>query len=86
VPKPAGLIGRIPGSGDREADEDDELIDLNRASFDQLRELGFSVTQATRLLTHRERQGGFDSFDDLAAVPGMPEDLLDEVRPKLRVG
>ena len=49
-----------------------ETIDVNRATFEDLRDLGFSVTQATRVITYRERQSGFDSLDDLAAVPGMP--------------
>jgi DNA uptake protein ComE-like DNA-binding protein len=61
-------------------------VDLNKASFEQLRDLGFSVTQATRLLTYRERQGGFESLDDVKDVPGMSDELLAEVGPKLRVG
>jgi DNA uptake protein ComE-like DNA-binding protein len=64
----------------------DEPIDLNRASFEQLRDLGFSVTQSTQLLTYRERQGGFESVDDLAGVPGVSAEFLSEVTPKLRVG
>ena len=51
------------------ATADDEPIDLNKASFEQLRDLGFSVTQSTQLLTYRERQGGFGLVDDLAGVP-----------------
>ena len=61
-------------------------MDLNKASFEQLRDLGFSVTQSTRLLTYRERQGGFDSVDDLAGVPGISAEFLREVTPKLRIG
>jgi DNA uptake protein ComE-like DNA-binding protein len=41
------------------------------------------VTQATRVITYRERQDGFDSLDDLGAVPGMPRQFLREVSPKL---
>ena len=48
----------------------DDQVDLNSATFEDLRELGFSVTQATRVITHRERQNGFKSVDDLADVPG----------------
>ena len=44
------------------------------------------MTQTTRLLTYRERQGGFDSVDDLDGVPGIPADFLREVTPKLRIG
>jgi DNA uptake protein ComE-like DNA-binding protein len=63
-------------------DEADK-INLNRATFEQLRDVGFSVTQATRVLTYRERQDGFASVDDLANVPGMPRQFLREVKPNL---
>ena len=53
------------------------------AAAEDLRELGFSVTQATRVITFRERKGGFQSVDELAEVPGMPRDLLDDVGGKL---
>ena len=58
---------------------------VNRATFEDLRELGFSVTQATRVITYRERQNGFDTLDDLASVPGMPRSLMDELEGRLRV-
>ena len=67
------------------AAEAGDRIDLNRATFEQLRDAGFSVTQATRVITYRERQKGFDSLDDLANVPGMPRQFLREVKPKLKL-
>jgi competence ComEA-like helix-hairpin-helix protein len=67
-------VDAVP-SGDR--------INLNDATFEDLRELGFSVTQATRVITYRERQNGFESIDDLIEVPGMPDEFLAEVRNKL---
>jgi competence protein ComEA len=60
-----------------------DRVNLNDAGFEELRELGFSVTQATRVITYRERQGGFSSVDGLADVPGMPSELVDEVRDRL---
>ena len=60
-----------------------DQINLNSATFEDLRELGFSVTQATRVITYRERQNGFKSVDDLAEVPGMPGEFLTEVRNRL---
>jgi competence ComEA-like helix-hairpin-helix protein len=58
-------------------------LNLNRATFEQLRDIGFSVTQATRVITYRERQDGFESVDDLADVPGMPGEFLGDVKGKL---
>ena len=60
-------------------------IDVNLATFEELRGLGFSVTQATRVIAYRERNHGFDSVDDLHAVPGLPNEGLDELKEKLRV-
>ena len=37
------------------------------------------------MITYRERQNGFDSLDDLAAVPGMPRSLMKELDGRLSV-
>jgi len=54
-------------------------------TFEQLREQSLSVTQATRLLAHRERLGGFQSVDDLDQVAGFPEDLLADLKSRSTV-
>ncbi len=58
-------------------------INLNTATFEELREAGLSVTQTGRVLAHRERGGGFTSVDELDDIPGFPRDFLDVVKPKL---
>ena len=60
-------------------------IDLNAVTFEQLRERNLSVTQATRLLAHRERMGGFRSVDDLDQVAGFPQDLLVDLKSQSTV-
>jgi Helix-hairpin-helix motif len=60
-------------------------INLNSVTFEQLREQNLSVTQATRLLAHRERLGGFQSVDDLDQVAGFPPDLLLEIKSRAAV-
>ena len=37
------------------------------------------------MLTYRERQKGFQSVEDLADVPGMPGEFLQEVKDRLTV-
>jgi DNA uptake protein ComE-like DNA-binding protein len=37
------------------------------------------------VITHREREDGFEDLDDLDAVPGMPGSFLREVKQKLTV-
>ena len=60
------------------------LADLNSASFEQLREVGLSTTQAARLIARRDRLGGFGSVAELEEIPGLPaatrQALADRVR------
>ena len=58
---------------------------MNEATFEQFRGLGLSVTQATRVIAYRERKDGFDSVDDLEAIPGVPKDVLNDLKGKLTV-
>jgi DNA uptake protein and related DNA-binding proteins len=60
-------------------------IDLNTVTFEQLRGENLSVTQATRLLAHRERLGRFQSVDDLDQVAGFPEDFLEDLKRRSAV-
>lgn len=60
-----------------------QAMNLNEASFEDLRRVGFSATQAARVLTHRDAFGGFDSVERLRQVPGLPEKLLERIRPRL---
>ncbi|MGB2851815.1 MAG: helix-hairpin-helix domain-containing protein, partial [Solirubrobacterales bacterium] len=58
-------------------------VSLNRASFEQLRDAGMSVTQTGRVLAYRERSGGFSSVDELNSIPGFPKDFLDVIRDRI---
>ena len=60
-------------------------INLNSVTFEQLREQNLSVTQATRLLAHRERLGGFHSVDDLDQVAGFPGEVLADIKARSTV-
>ena len=60
-------------------------IDLNSVTFEQLRAENLSVTQATRLLAHRERLGRFGSVDELDQVPGFPAEVLDDLKRRATV-
>lgn len=50
-------------------------IDLNSASFESLRSLGLSVTQAARFVAQRDQRGGLRSIDDLDSLFGLPAEL-----------
>jgi competence protein ComEA len=55
-------------------------LDLNTASFEQLRDVGLSVTQAARLIGQREQHGGFGSVDDVDGVVGLPRDVKQSLK------
>jgi DNA uptake protein ComE-like DNA-binding protein len=60
-------------------------LDLNSASFEQLRDVGLSVTQAARLIGQREQHGGFASVDDVDRVVGLPRDVKQSLKEHGRV-
>ncbi len=82
APERKGLFGG--GSSESSAPASDS-VNLNSATFEELREAGLSVTQATRILAYRERFGGYDSVDDLEKVPGFPSDLITSLRGRISV-
>jgi len=63
----------------------DGLVDLNSATYEQLRELDLTITQAKRLIAYRDRRGGFDALDDIDDVPGFPDDVRDELKSRSTV-
>ena len=60
-------------------------LNLNDATFEQLRDVGLSVTQTGRVLAHRERSGRFESVDELEGIPGFPQDFLTQIKSRLTV-
>jgi DNA uptake protein ComE-like DNA-binding protein len=73
--KRAAANAAAAANPDHPGDSFNGTLDLNRASFEQLRVAGLSVTQAARLIGQREQLGGFESVDDVDAVVGLPRDL-----------
>jgi competence ComEA-like helix-hairpin-helix protein len=60
-------------------------LNLNSATFEELRDAELSVTQATRILAYRERFGGYSSIEDLEKVPGFPTDTVESLRGRFTV-
>ncbi len=81
-PPRKGLFGGSPSSV---SESGSDTINLNSATFEELREAGLSVTQATRILAYRERFGGYNSVEDLEKVPGFPADLIDSLRGRITI-
>jgi DNA uptake protein ComE-like DNA-binding protein len=52
------------------------VVRLNSVTFEELRSMKLSVTQAKRLIAVRDQVAGFDSLDQLDAVHGFPRALI----------
>ena len=62
------------------------LIDVNTASADELEALpGIGPTLAAAIVDERERNGPFDSVDDLNRVPGIGDGRLGQIRDLVTV-
>ncbi len=80
--RPAKATARRNG---RSARNGNGKLDLNAATFDQLRGLGLSITQTSRLISHRETAGGFGQLDELAEIKGLSRATIAELRSRVRV-
>lgn len=79
-PADSAIPARAPsGASSDVAASEPPSLDVNRASFEDLRHLGLTITQAARVITLRDKRGGYDSLDDLDLVPGLPDALREEL-------
>ncbi len=61
----------------------DGAVSLSGSEFEDLRRLGLSVTQAKRVITYRDAQGGFRAVDELDELPGFPRQFLRELKQRV---
>jgi hypothetical protein len=80
--EPAFVSPRAPNSWLPEAQSGAEPLSLAAASFQDLRDLGMSVTQAKRVLRYRDERGISDPAE-LDQVPGFPKGFLTAVKERL---
>jgi capsular exopolysaccharide synthesis family protein len=76
---------RRPFRRRRPAAEAPTPIDLNSVTYDELRRLDLSNTQAKRVLAYRDRLGGFSSIDEIDEVPGFPDKLRNALKQRVTV-
>ncbi len=77
--------GRAGAPGGRGRGAGARKLNLNRASFAELRSLKLSTTQSHRVLAYRKRMGGYESIEQLDHVPGFPEDVRERLKRQVTV-
>ncbi len=60
-------------------------LNLNEATYEDLRRLKLSIKRTGRVLDYRQRLGGFKSLDQLDDIAGIPRDVLTELKRKLTI-
>jgi competence protein ComEA len=61
-------------------------VNLNTATAADLAALkGIGPAKAQAIIEHREKNGGFNSVDDLKLVRGIGDKMLEQLRPQLTV-
>jgi DNA uptake protein ComE-like DNA-binding protein len=61
----------------------DDGLDVNTATFEELRDLGLSVTQSARLIAYRDVRDGYESLDELREIPGLSSETVRELQSQL---
>jgi DNA uptake protein ComE-like DNA-binding protein len=61
-------------------------LDLNEVTFEQLRDMGLSVTLSARVMAYRDVRNGFKSLDELDEIPGLSVELKRVLREQLAAG
>lgn len=70
----------------KQAEQDDGLVDLNRATEGELCTLpGIGQTRAQAIIAYREASGGFRSIDEIQNVSGIKSGTYEKIKNKIKV-
>ena len=60
-------------------------LDLNNATFEELRAIGLSVTQSARLIATRDLRGGFKKIDEVDNLAGFAAGTIEDLKKRAKV-
>lgn len=70
-----------------DAEEKDDMVNLNTASAEELTSLpGIGEVLAARIVAYREEHGPFQTLDDIMQVSGIGSKVVEEIRDLVTVG
>lgn len=73
-------------SGEEAASTEQEIVNINTATKDQLRKItGIGDKKADLILQYRQQHGNFNSIDDLKNINGFGEKTVAKLKPSLAV-
>ena len=82
--KPPTYIGGVPGPGTTESSNTGQLVNINTASADEMRQnLHISSTTAQSIVNYRLQHGPFTSIDQLQ--PAVSKSIYDKVKDLITV-
>ncbi|PKN01689.1 MAG: hypothetical protein CVU77_04050 [Elusimicrobia bacterium HGW-Elusimicrobia-1] len=64
---------------------DDDMLNVNTASAQELQVIGFTSTQAKNIIRYRSKEGNFSSVDDILKVPGVDAKTVNNVKESITV-
>lgn len=81
------VVAGSVASGQARAADDSGLIDINRAGSEELQELpGVGPSLARKIVEFREKNGPYQSVDELLKIRGIGEKSLERFRHLVTVG
>ena len=86
VPDQETYLLQQTGSADSAAETEDGRINLNTASKEQLMTLsGIGESKAETIISYREKNGAFQTIEDLMNIPGIKNGVFEKIKDNIRV-
>jgi len=86
VPDQEAYLLQQTGSADSAAEPEDGRINLNTASKEQLMTLsGIGESKAETIISYREKNGAFQTIEDLMNIPGIKNGVFEKIKDNIRV-